>query len=305
MGAPAMTHQAKFGLGVTGSAVNEPYEFRSENIAKQGTHVETDGARGTRSRPSENVNDGPYTVGGPVTLVVNGVEYDALLPKILGADESTDVFALAETLPDFVCQIDRKTKVFAYSGCKINKARFYSSRGNPLLVDLDIQGKQAGAYAGTTFTEGNPGNSGTFPSLTLSVVAPYMHHELVLTIGGTVYAVDNWELVVDNALILDRIDNSQTRTELPESDRVITMAGDFHYPTDETSLLRVATAGVAATAVFTKGGRSLTFSMVKIQTPDKDPNAPARNQEIGFRREFNCRQTASTKELVVTNDSAP
>lgn len=298
-----MGHQALLGFGLTGGAVNEPYEFRSEGIVKQESHVETGGIRGTRSHISENVSEGTYTVGGPLVLIPTPADLVTLLPKILGAAASGTTFALAETLPDFVAQIDRKTKVFAYSGCKVNKASFKSSKGNPLTLDLDIQGKKEGSYSGSTFTDITLGSAGTFPSLTLSVLQPYMHHQLVLTIGGTAYEVDDIDITIDNALILDRFNNSQSRTELPEGDRIITVSATFPYSTSETALYNIATAGAAATAVYTNGNYSITFTFAVLQAAAKSPVVQSRNGEIVLPIDFVARMSGSTRELVILNDS--
>ena len=87
MGVPSIGHQAALGMG-DASPVDEGYEFISCDIAKQATHIETEGIRGTRSRISETVVEGTYTVGGSIEMAPTPTDLDNLLPRILGAADA-------------------------------------------------------------------------------------------------------------------------------------------------------------------------------------------------------------------------
>lgn len=291
-----MGHQAKLCMDSVApiDTSSEPYEFVSESIQLVGSHRETDGIRGTRSHISENVSESTETVGGILTLHPTPVNLDNLLPRILGAAESVDVFALAETVPDFLVAVDRVTKVFTYSGCKVNRATFRSSAGNPLMLELDIQGK----------TE-SVGAAGSFPALTIGTAQPYMHHQAAVSLAGVgSRVVDNIEITIDNALALDRFYNSQTRTALPEQDRIITFSCDNPYSSDESALYDIALAGIAGTVTYTNGGVSTLFTFGILQGPPRSPVVQGK-REIPLRLELVARMSGSTRELVVTHDSAP
>lgn len=269
-------------------------EVKSETISKQGQILETDGIRGTRSHIVERTRTGPYSVSGQVTLAVDRVTLDTLLPYILGGSESTNVFSVAETIGEFVMMIDRGAKVFTYAGCRIGRATFRGSSSAPVLeLVLDIEAE----------TE-TVGNSGTFPSgMTEITTKPYIFHEGVLTLQSSAREFSSFELVIDNGLIADRWMNSLTRAEILASDRIVTLGTDHPYSTSNTDLYGQALAGAGATLVFTNAessGDVLTFTMGAIQYPDKSPNVTAKT-ETTLPLEGTCRKSGSTDEIEITN----
>ena len=143
-------------------ASSEPYEFVSETIRKRATIVDTGGIRGTRSHHAARTRAGAYEVGGTIVLHPSPADLDLLLPRILGTAESSDSFALADSLENFYfgVMVDRVAKVFTYGGCYVDRATFRSSAGGLLELSLEIVGK----------TE-SVGNAGTFPALTLGASA--------------------------------------------------------------------------------------------------------------------------------------
>src|SRR5688572_4980982 len=92
--------QTKLSLAAAGTAIGsytEAYEFVSESLQKQAAILDTAGIRGTRSHVSERTRAGTYRVQGTINFHPTPAMLDLLLPRILGANEATDVFALAET----------------------------------------------------------------------------------------------------------------------------------------------------------------------------------------------------------------
>lgn len=288
--APSMGHQAKLGMG-TANPTTEPYEFYECGIGKDLNHLPSDGIRGTRSVISENVVAGTYSVGGLVRLRPSKANLHNLLPRILGGAGSggpPTIYALAETIPDFYLQVDKIAKVFTYAGCKVNKATFRSSKNQPLMLDLDIHGK----------TE-TMGNAGTFPALTLGTGQPFTHHQVVVTHNAVTRECDNVVIEIDNSLVLDRFNNSQTRTELPESDRTVTLSLDVPFTSAETALYDLAVAGAAGSAVYTNGSDVLTFTFADLQCPQKPVGVNGKG-EIIMRLSFVARMLSTTREVVVT-----
>ena len=294
--AASMGWAAQFGAGAA-NPVTSQFEFISCGIGKRGALVESPGCRGTRSHIHESVNEGPYTVGGAVVMEPRPDELDFWLPYILGGAESTDVFPLAETLPVAFVTIDKIAKVYTYDGMKVARAVFASSPAQNLRLTMDLEGK----------TE-TPGNAGTFPAIssTLSVLQPYIHQQAVLTLVSTPYVLANVEVTINNSLILDRLLNSVTRTELPEADRIITVSCDNPFTATEAGLYDMALAGVAGTLKYTNGARSLLFTFANLKVPSRGPEIAGRNREIPLRLElqaFRSGVTDAPKELVVTNDN--
>jgi len=292
----SMAHATKVGIAATAPSTLQ-LEFESCGVGLQGTHVQSPGIRDGRSYHSESVVDGPYTVGGPLVLAPRADELDALLPYILGTAEVADVFSLAETIPDFVLDVEKvadgAASGYRYAGCKMNSATFRSSPGGLLMLEMDVQGKTEAEI--------------TFPSIsgTLTVLQPYIHHQLVLTIGGTAYQPASIDITINNALILDRFLNSQTRTELPESDRIVTCNFTLPYTANErNNLYDVAVGGLAATAKWTNGARSILFTFGVLQFPKPPVVIPGRNAELVISFAAQARCLSTTKELVVTNDSS-
>lgn len=272
---------------------SEPYEFTSESVQKKGKILDTSGIRGTRSHHVSRTRAGTYEVGGTITLHPSPLDLDLLLPRILGADESNDTFNLAETLPAFGILIDRVADTFEYTDCKVSKATFKGSAGG--LVELSLE------ILGTAEATGTP-----FPSLSLdtsSAAAPYVFSDGVLTLQSAARKMMDFELVIDNGLNA-RFTNSQMATSITPQDRTITLKTTSPFTTDEVDLYEQALAGAAGTLVLTNGGLSTTFTFAALQAPAVSPVVGGK-QEIPLKLKMTARMTGSTRELVVTHDSAP
>ncbi|ANS03309.1 hypothetical protein [uncultured Mediterranean phage uvDeep-CGR2-KM19-C37] len=271
---------------------SEPYEFLSENIQKQATHLDLNGIRGTRSHAKEVVRAGIYTVAGTITMNPSPLDLDLLLPRICGTAESSDVFALAETIPAFGLLIDRVAQQFQYTDCYINRATFRSQAGGLLELSLDILGKTE--ITGTSY-----------PALTLGVLpadAPFVHEDSVVTLAGAGEECMSIEIVVDNVLDA-RFANAQTAGSITPQDRVISVNLVMPYTSDETSLYEQAIGGIAGTIKYTNGAISTLFTFGILQTPDVSPVVPGKS-EITLPLAMIARKSGTTEALVVTNDSA-
>lgn len=290
----SLGHQSRLSMAATGTAIGsytEAYEFVSESVRKSLTILDTSGIRGTRSHPKERTRDGTYTIGGQIRMHATPAMLDLLLPRILGANESTDVFALAETLPEFDLLIDRVAKRFVYGACKISRATFRCQAGGLLELDLDVVGKTETVSATS------------FPTITAPIDAPYVFSDAVLTLVSSSRIVTQWELTIDNA-IQARFSNSQAATDLQATDRIITASLTTPYTSSEVDLygLNVGSSA-AATFVFTNGGYSTQFAIANLQIPDNSPTVENRNGEILLNLTGTAKTSSTTKELIVTHDS--
>ena len=120
-----------------------------------------------------------------------------LLPYICGAAESTNVFALADALPEFYLMIDRGAKVFTYAGCRISKATFTGTKGDLLFLELDIEAE----------TE-TIGNAGTFIPLTNPQEKPFIMEDGVLTLQGETRVFEKFSLTIENVLNTELFGNN-------------------------------------------------------------------------------------------------
>jgi len=291
----SMGHQSRLSMAAAGTAIGsytEAYEFRSESLRNAREMIETAGIRGTRSMPIERTRDGLSRIGGGLSFHASPSMLDLVLPRIMGAAESSDLFAVAETLPEFDVLIDRVAKRFVYAGCRVGRATFRATAGGALEMDLEVTGKSETVSATA------------FPSITAPTDPPYVWSDAVCTIEGTARTVTQWELSIDNQLNA-RFSNSVTATDIHTQGRVVTVTLTVPYTADEVDLYGINTGGASgATFVLTNGARSLTFTIGALAIMDNSPTVGG-NGEILLQLTGTAKSTGSTKELAITNDSTP
>lgn len=269
-------------------------EFLSISGGAENQIIRTEGIRGTRSRSKERRRRGPKVIAFTITMNPSPTELDWWLPRILGADESTDTFALAEVLPTFVVCVDRIAKVHTYTGCVVSRAVFSSSAGQPLQLAVDVLA-----------VDETEGNSGTFPAITPDTDAMYVHSDAVLTLQSSARSFDECQVTIDNKAVA-RWMNSRTATDISATDREVLLACSTPYTSSESDLYTTpagSSAGAAGTLVYTNGNQSLTFTFANlIQDPARTSPINGRG-EILLPLTFRAEQSSTTKELVVTHDS--
>lgn len=277
-------------------------EVVSASLIAEHTLIESEGIRGTRSRTKERVRRGLINVGGTVVLHPSPTELDALLPVILGATESTDTFALAESLPEFDFMIDTGAKVYDFSDLKVNSATFRCSSGQPLELEIDMIGK--------TVTEGN---AGTFPALTFDLDTMFVFSDSVFTYDtsstGDDYEILDFEVMIDN-LLEARFGNSTTATSIDPTDRRVSLSVTTPWTAtdgssaDSTGLYVTSSiAGSDGSLALTNGNQSLSFAFANLKlAPAATPIVNGRG-EITKGITYNVYKSATTNELIVTHDS--
>lgn len=280
--AATMRHDMKFGVGAANTDTPIDYQLALEScdVSHRPQVVAPDEMRGQIAHAKEPVTAGLIPCGGQFSLRPRPDDLTRLLPFIFGGTWSSTTLNPG-ALPYFPFGFDRKVKVHTYTGMKVNTATFSSSAGQSLALQCAIEGK--------TYTIGA---AGTFPSLSLSLLQPFMHHQSSLTLNGTTaILVNNIQIAVNNALIADRFMNSQTRTEVPQGDRVITFNCDNPFTTADYALFTAdGITGIAGSVTYTNGVYVLTFSFPCLQFAPEAPGAPARGQEMPLRLQFTARQ---------------
>ena len=298
--AKSMSHQAKLALdaALPFDGSSEAYEFISETLQQTISQLASEGIRGTRSRHGERVIQGQKAVSGSIVLQPTQAELDLLLPRILGANESTDVFDVAEALPEFYAMVDRVGKVFTYGPLKIGSAVFTGSENNKIDLTLNVVGRGSETI----------GNAGTFPSISIDTDLPLAFHQGTLTLQGNTLRFNSFTLTIENG-VEARFENSQSAIALVETDRVVTLELSAPYTADSGSdgvaVYGADVAGTVAsgTLVFAPAsGRSVTFSLNSLRPTTRSPNVPGRNQEIRVALSYQAMKTSSTNEISVTND---
>lgn len=285
-------------------ALTNRFDFQRGSIGKRQQLLNGNGLRGTLEEDISRIRTNFYRVNGSISFQPNAAELALLLPWILGANASGTTYALSDTLQTRYVQTDQVVKVFAHAGCAVNRARFSASQGGPLSVDLDIVGQTEGNIVTTTYTEGAPGNSGTFPSLTIdTATGPFIFTDLSLTVGGVTYNAKDFDLTVDNGIDTERFFNSATLVSAVKRDRKIPFRTTLPYG-DAAAVYGSGAAGVAVNATFTNGTVSILFAMAAVAFPADAPTVPGR-EEIMLTVEGNAYHTGATNSLIVTLDSTP
>jgi len=288
-----MGHQSRLSMAAAGTAVGsytEAYEFRTEGLRAAREIVETSGIRGTRSMPIERTRDGTVRINGTIAFHATPAMLDLLLPRIMGSAEVADLFAGAETLPEFDVLIERVAKRFVYAGCKVARATFRATAGGALELDLEITGKSETVSATA------------FPAITAPTDPPYIWSDAVCTVEGSARVVTRWELSIDNQLNA-RFSNSNTATDIHTQGRVVTVSMTVPYTSDEVDLYNINSSGASgATFVLTNGGRSITFTIGALAVADSSPVVGGPG-EILLEMNGIAKSSGSTKELSITSDS--
>ena len=256
---------------------------------------------GTRSEPSERGRRGPLFVGGQIFCPISPVELDTLLPLILGADESTNVFALAETIPTFAILLDKVSKIYKYKDGVVDKAVFRGVQSGPgrppnfIVLMMEM-----------LFMDEDDVTSHVFPSIDLGITSgyyPYVFEDSVVTLGNTVYSPKAWAIMINNFVDQRRVNNLKPVTNCP-TNRAVSAQFSFSADADNLALRKVATAGLTTnTIALTQGSLSTTFTFGALQAPRKTPFIIGK-RESGFDINFHARSVSTTKELSVTNVSA-
>ena len=287
-----MWRQSRFGSAASGTTVSVEYEVTSFTPRMNENLFNASGARGTRGKQSERVVQGTRAPGFDVTLQPNSVELDTILPWIFGGSESVDSFPLAETLPTFSWIVDMGgTARWYWETCTVNKAVFSATQGGPLELQLSVE-----ALTHST-------DSTAFGASTVSVVPPYMFYESssALVVNSQTLGHYSCKLTVDNALDTGKHLNSQTRHSTPTRDRMVTWEFEGPYSTI-SALFGLAATGVPVTATFTKSGRSVAFSSLKVCFPREFPQVqPPEEYHLSIVGE--AHRSGTTQELTTTNDS--
>lgn len=266
----------------------------SETLTAEHSLTESEGVRGTRSRTKERVRRGLVNVGGNLTTHPSPTELDVLLYPIMGTAKTTsNVFALAETIPEFDFMVDKVAKVYDFQDLKVNSATFSGSPGQPLDLSMDLIGK--------TFAEGN---AGTFPAITPDTDSMYVFTDAVFTYDSTAYEINDFNVTVDNLVEVRFGSGSTTATSVDSTDRRVTMTATCPFTSSETALYEFSSvAGAAGSLVLTNGSQVLTFAFANMKlSPAITPVVSGRG-EIMQQLTFNCYQSGTTKELIVTHVS--
>jgi len=173
---------------------------------------------------------------------------------------------LADTIKSLTMEVDKVVRVITYAGCKIGTLVLSSESNNPLMINCnDILAMSiADDVAGTA----------TSPIRTITD-GLMMHHGLTVTVDGGTITCNSHVLNLENMLEDDHFQNSQSRTAIPEGDRIIhgTIIPDWSVAnavTRQTWTKFVSGATASIAAAYTDGTNILTLTMPRCHYHEGD-----------------------------------
>lgn len=263
--------------------------LEGSSIGVQEQFTDTNGIRGTRQHSADRVRRTQRMTQGRFQLAPSANELDLVLPWILGANESTDVFALAETVPARYLKVLRDADKKLYDGVKVNGAEFACAENQPLTLSLDLMGVDEATDGDATETAAFADGSG-----------PYVMSDCVVSVGGTQYQFRQLSIQVQNALEV-KYNNSITPTAIHATDLIVNVQLGLPFG-DASALYGSSVGGVTVVATFTNGSKSLAITCAGVAAPKTPlPFAMRRARDLSWGGVAR-RTSAPLPPISVTND---
>jgi len=271
---------------------SERWEFITETLQGAGTLLDSQSTLGTRFADVAQTRKGIKTYGGDIVFEPTKTWFDSWLPRILGANESTDVFAVAETLQTFGVMVYRKAITPTYSDCYVNRFSLRGSVGQLMQATVNIAGMS--------------GSTGSKPSKTLSYSdagdMPYAFSDGTLTLAATAINFTDIELTIENNLIVKHTNSVDPSSICPGRSRIMLRVKVDPNSTAVIDVVQsVLTTGIAGVFTLTNGIASTTFTFGKLVKPDSQLTINS-TSGIDFDIELEAKKNNSTAILSVTNE---
>lgn len=288
--------------GASFDTSSTPLVFISDGLRATTQRAEDEGLRGTRSRNVSRIAQGLIPVAGAIVAEPSPTEWDFWLQLIAGGTKSGTSIPLAETLQQVAFSSLRGPKWFQYDGCVCGTAEISSAGpGRKLSLSANILGQTETIQ------------STSFPSVAYDTQDVYMHHQLAVTLGGSVsggtlsggttYQPERASVKIDNAVQV-KYRNSQTATALVAGDRMVDVSLVIPFTSAEAALYASSSSAFAAQLVWTMGGLSLTMVFPALIAQTVTPVVGGGTNEITL--ELNCRayKSGNENEIQIFNVSS-
>lgn len=271
---------------------SERWEFVTETLQGAGTLLESQTTLGTRFADVAQTRKGIKTYGGDIVFEPTKTWFDAWLPRILGANESTDVFAVAETLQAFGVMVYRTYITPTYSNCYVNRLSLRGSVGQLMQATVNVMGMS--------------GSTGSKPTVALTYSdagdMPYAFSDGTLTLAGTSIPFTDIELTIENNLIVKHTNGVDPTSICPGKARIMLRVKVDPNQTAVIDVVQsVATTGITGVFALTNGIASTTFTFGKLVKPDSQVTINS-TSGIDFDIELEAKKNNSTAILSVTNE---
>lgn len=272
---PAQGALTKVGFDVDSTTVggfdasSRGIEAISCSVRQIETRLHSNGIRGTRSRHHIRNRVVSQRVTGSFVCNPTATELDWLLPYILGGSTVGGVTDVANALSSFSMLVDKGSKRFVYTGCKIGRAVLSGSQGNPVSLTLDIEGVAEAAGSDTAFP----------------AAVPFVTDESFFVLADCAFTwisvarqFSQFELTLDNMLDADRFHNNLTRAQIVGQDRAVQLTLDVPYTSDNVDAYAVAVAGSAGTLVIADGSDTYTIAFGNLKANNEGPEVDGKTE---------------------------
>lgn len=269
----------RFAFYPTGTAFDSSaprFEVVSSSVKKTSEVKDSMGLLGTRTRREDRTRFGLIRVAGQLVFDVSPRMFDFWLPYMLGATESTDTFAVADSLPGFDMLHDpfgTGSSATKFTDLYVDK---WSLRPNDgmMRLTLDVIGKSA--TGGQSFTS-------AALNATAPTDSPYMFYDTASNItirsGSGTQEIEDFELSGDNALEV-KFRNSQTATSIRATDRIIQLMAQLPLTTTTLSTYFGDKTAADATIVMDNGTNATTFTLNNFKVADDGPEVNDKGEVI-------------------------
>lgn len=249
-------------------------EVVSSTVKKTREILDSRGVLGTRSKRNDRSRQGVYRVGGTLTFDVSPRILDFFLPYVLGAAESTDTFAVADSLSGF----DMLQDPFGSGSSGTKFVELYVNRmtlrgqAGVVQMTLDVIGKTIST--GQTY-------AGAALGSTAAADAPYVFHDTAsgITINATTQEVEDFELTIDNALDV-KFRNAATAQAIRATDRSVTLVANIPLTTTTLSTHFGDKTSADATIVITNGTVVTTITLNNLLIGDEGPEMNGKGESM-------------------------
>lgn len=275
-GSSSIFSRIAYDAGATGAFANFTAASLAFPLADGGTslslkqpNVNNSGMSGLTAQSSEQTRQGLKMVDGEINLLATPDILTLFFPHVTGRAMASFV-----TYPDVVVPskfhvlLHRDSGLYTYTDLYVTKMVLGSEAGQPLKLTLSVIGRDR---------ETTIQNDTAWPvGLNVSNKAPYMHQDMVITVGGTTYKFKSWQLTIDNKLEpqyfdsvsmcgVQRTDFAMTQLRLVGPHTQATCAAIMQGAVPPAGL------NVVITGTHPTAGMSMSVRCQTLQIPIQDP----------------------------------
>ena len=306
----------RFAVGPAGGTLEYTLDVLSSNVRLQMDVLDATGITGVRDRRTDRTRLGIQRIGGQLTIAASPRALDWFMPYILGGSESSDAYAVADTLPGFDLWDDilgDGTYIFEYGELYVSRfslpLRGGGNGGGILTFTLDVVGKTytEDAAGGGSWSTGANWTGGTEIALqsTAGRDDPYTFWDSTISLFGDTVPIDEGELVIDNALDV-RFRNSRTAVSIRPTDRLVSVMANVPLNTTAITDYFSDVAAEDASITLANGTVTSVFNLNDLRVSDEGPEVRGRGDvPLILRGMARANSTTDSVGVTITEGGSP